>query len=139
VASRQPFSRSRSRRDELGDGADDAGGTLVAAFEFAAAEYGWLPGTILDDLSDEQLVAYFDEAGERKARDADTAFESRLEAVRLGTVFAHDVKQYQQWRSTRAVARPRQSVAASDEALERQIYALASLFPGNVIREAMPT
>jgi hypothetical protein len=136
VACRQPFSRSGDRRDERGADADEPGRTLVAAFEFAAAEYGWLPGDILDDLSDEQLVAYFDEAGERKAREADTAFESRLEAVRLGTVFAHDVKQYQQWRSTRA--RPQRQSATSDEALERAIYALASMFPDNVIREAMP-
>jgi len=58
-----------------------------------------------------------------------------VEAVRVGTVLAHDKKAYDRWRS-----RPRTTAAArakglTGAALEAAVMRLAQIFPNNVIVE----
>jgi hypothetical protein len=133
VASREPFSRQKPRADlEPGDGSG-----LVAAFEWAAQAYGWGPTTIREELSDEQLVAYFDAAAERLRAEREAEFDSRVEAARLGTIFAHDAKTYQRWHRRNAATEGRRR-PADDQVIEHQIMQLASMFPGAVSFGTMP-
>lgn len=60
-------------------------------------------------------------------------FREDVTAVRMGTIFASDQKQYDRWR--RSVA-PRQAVM-DEQALEVAIMSLAQQFPDNVIRGAL--
>jgi len=127
VASSEPFSR-HGGRDERPDPLG-----LARAADFAAHEYGWRPDYLTNVVTDEQLVFFFDAAQDRLERHATSEFERLVEAVRVGTVFAHDKKQYGRWRSRRAsTGRSRKLVGAE---LEAAVMRVASLFPGNVIRE----
>lgn len=133
MASRQPFSRHEPR----GDGADDDGHGLVGTYEWASKEYGWTPTELEDRLTDEQLVAYLDAALDRTQREVDVRFRDRVEASRLGYLFAHDARSYAIW--ARNQPRPRrQSNVPSDDVIMAQIARLADLYPGNVIRGTMP-
>ena len=60
-------------------------------------------------------------------------FDEQVEAVRVGTIFAHDQKAYQRWSQ-----RPRKhgQRGMTGEALERAIEGVARLFPQNVMRGA---
>lgn len=128
MASREPFSRHRGRGDERSD--PDA---LARAADFAAAEYGWEPGYLTNGVTDEQLVLLFDAAQDRIEQLATAEFERLVEAVRIGTVFAHDAKQYTSWRSRRA-GTVRASPGLAGAALERTIGALALSHPDLVAR-----
>lgn len=134
MASREPFSRHQSRRDDAAGGAD---ADLVSAYEWAAQEYGWLPDDVEGRLTDEQLVAYFDAARDRADRDADTRFRDRVETARLGYLFAHDAQAYQQWSARQRVAE-REARVTDDDVVLAQIARIADLYPGHVIRETLP-
>jgi hypothetical protein len=99
--------------------------------------YGWGPTTIREELSDEQLVAYFDAAAERLRAEREAEFDSRVEAARLGTIFAHDAKTYQRWHRRNAATEGRRR-PADDQVIEHQIMQLASMFPGAVSFGTMP-
>lgn len=130
MACRPPFSR-HGRPDERREPDPNA---LAHAADFAAATYGWPPDFLEAGLTDEQLLFYFDAAQDRLERLATTEFEGAIEAVRVGTVFAHDVKQYTRWRNRRKAATGRSRGMVGAE-LEAAVGRLASLFPKNVIRE----
>lgn len=93
MASRKPFSRHRGRAPA------DPERALLAAYEFAASEYRWLPTDIEDGLTDEILVAYFDAAIDRRRSASDVRFREMVEAVRIGTLVARDPKLYSRWRA----------------------------------------
>lgn len=88
---RKPFSRHRHR-----DPDGDPDRQLLAAYEYAASEYGWSTARIAEELTDELLVTYLDAATDRE-RDANRNW---IEFVRIGTIFAHDQKAYQRWKRT---------------------------------------
>lgn len=50
-------------------------------------------------MTDEQLVAALDAAQERVADESRVRFIEATEAARIGTIFAHDAKQYDRWRT----------------------------------------
>ena len=131
MASREPFSRHRRGDDERPE--PDAG---ARAAEFAASAYGWQPGYLEHEVTDEQLVLYFDAASDRLERDAHTDFERIVEAVRIGTIFAHDRKQYSRWRSRRQAIAAQGGRSLTGAALEAAVMQVAQLFPANVIRQA---
>lgn len=63
--------------------------------------------------------------------DAESAheWEGMVEAVRVGTVFAHDAKQYGKWRARK----PRRlGSPLSDAALEAAIRRVGDMFPDHV-------
>lgn len=71
---------------------------------------------------------YFDEASERRQSD----HEARIEAVRVGTIFAHDRKAHTKWQNAkRSKSRKRGLVG---DALEAAVMGIAQMFPQNVIR-----
>ena len=130
MASREPFSRHRRR-----DGGGPEPDALAHAADFAAHEYGWRPEYIEHELTDEQLVWYFDAAQDRLERTAVTEFERLVEAVRLGTIFAHDNRQHSRWRSRNA-AKPNRGRSLSGAELEAAVMRVANMFPGNVLHQA---
>lgn len=95
-----------------------------------AAEHGWSPRYIERELTDEHLVLLLDEASDRQAAHAQADFDRMVEAVRVGTVFAHDGKQHAKW--TRARREPRKGLTGA--ALEAAVMRLATIFPENVER-----
>ena len=128
MASREPFSRHRRGDDERPE--PDAG---ARAAEFAASAYGWQPGYLEHEVTDEQLVLYFDAASDRLERDAHTDFERIVEAVRIGTIFAYDNRQHSRWRSRNKANTARRSHSLSGAALEAAVMQVAQLFPDNVV------
>ncbi len=130
MASRQPFSRHGSRGD--GDAGGSSGERLVAVYEFAAAEYGWTPKEVEEELSDEQLIALLDAATDRRSERATADFESSVEAARVGYIFARDQKQYAKWRRSTERRNPRK-VGLTGTELETAIRGIAQMFPENVI------
>lgn len=128
MGSRPPFSRQPDRGGER-DGYD-----LLRAVEFAAATYGWGPDYIELCLTDEQLVGIFDAAQDRLTDRSQSDFEAMLEAVRLGTVFAHDGRQYGSWRRSQPRRRGDRSSGLTGMALESAVMRIAALFPENVSR-----
>lgn len=93
MAGRPPFSRQRDRGGERSEW------TVIRAAEFVASAYGWGPDYIDNRLTDEQLVAYLDAAQERLTEEGRGRFTEAVEAVRAGTIFAHEAKQYDRWRA----------------------------------------
>jgi hypothetical protein len=65
-------------------------------------------------------------------RTARADFDNEVEAVRLGTIFAHDRKAFGRWHRRREskVRRPSLSPAA----LEQAVMRIAQMFPDNVQR-----
>jgi hypothetical protein len=123
-----PF--SRRPRDERG--ADDHDEWAVnGVYDFIAHEFGWGRDYVDDVLSDEQLVAYLDAAQERLEAQQRAEFDGWVEAVRAGTIFAHDDKQYGRWR-TRPRKSARQQRGLTGAALEQAVMRIASIFPGQV-------
>lgn len=117
MAGRPPFSRQRRRDGERSEW------TIVRAAEYAARDYGWGPDYLDVGLTDEQLVAYLDAASERLTDDAQARFDEAIEAVRVGTIFAHDAKQYARWQT-----RPSKRVPAG-----RDLAKLALELGGQVV------
>lgn len=128
MASREPFSRNR------GGGERPDTDALARAADFAASTYGWGPDVLERGLTDEQLVWYFEAAQERLERSTVAEFERLVEAVRIGTVFAHDSRQHSRWRS-RAAAKGKHVKSLSGAELEAAVMRVAAMFPGNVIQQ----
>lgn len=80
-------------------------------------------------MTDEQLIAYLDSAQDRITADAERSFDDAVEAVRIGTVAAHQKDFYRKWRN-----RPKRvkQQSLSDAALESAIMNIAKMFPDNV-------
>jgi hypothetical protein len=93
VAGRAPFSRQRDR------GGEHDQWSIARAADFAAEAYGWGPDYLDASLTDEQLVAYLDAAQERLTEAARHRFTDAVEAVRVGTILAHDAKQFGRWQA----------------------------------------
>ena len=53
-----------------------------------------------------------------------------VEAVRIGTVIAHDRKAHTRWQRHRDKVAPKR--ALSDAALEQAVMRVGAMFPGNV-------
>lgn len=87
---------------------------------------------VRETLSDEQLVAYLDAAHKRRGRDFREEFEAGVEAARMGTVFAHNVKAYRSWRRTMDRHAGRKA-SLSAEALEATVRSLATTHPEYVV------
>lgn len=102
--------------------------------EFVASAYGWGPDYVDGQLTDEQLVAYLDAAQDRLRDRARTEFDAMVEAVRAGSIFAQDGKQYRRWASRSSSGRP--SRGLSGMALERAIVGLARVHPEYVVMGA---
>jgi hypothetical protein len=124
----KPFARHGARRD--GDATANAW-TAVASYEFVSATYGLTPARIEGELTDEQLAGYLDAAQDRLSAQADGEFRAMVEAVRAGTIFAHDKKQHARW--TRSHSRPKRGTGLSGDALEAAVMRVASIFPDNVV------
>jgi len=50
-------------------------------------------------LTDEQLASYLDSAATRIRQKRQVDFEDAIEAVRAGTIVAHDAKAYNRWKT----------------------------------------
>jgi hypothetical protein len=122
-----PF--SRRSRDERDDDPDEW--AVSGVYDFIAREFGWGRDYVDDVLSDEQLVAYLDAAQERLEAQQRAEFDGWVEAIRAGTIFAHDDKQYSKWR-TRPRKGARQQRGLTGAALEQAVMRIASIFPGQV-------
>jgi len=94
------------------------------------AEWGYDHRRLETELTDELFVLYLDAAHDRLADAGDAA----IEAVRIGTIFAHDARAYRSWRGRAARMNARRTAPLSDAALEAQLMALAAVFPKNVTR-----
>jgi hypothetical protein len=115
-----------------GERADD-GWDLARALEIVAAGYGWGPDYVDYTLTDEQLIAYLDAYQDRVTARRDSEFTGWVEAVRIGTIFAHDARQHRAWRAKgpRSAGRQRGLTGA---ALEAAVARVAEMFPANVVR-----
>ncbi len=98
-----------------------------------ASQYGWTPDYIERCLTDEQLFGILDAATDRLSDRSRHEFESMVEAVRVGTITAHDRKAFSQWQHALASRRPKGRVL-TDDALESAIRGIAAMFPDNVDR-----
>lgn len=105
---------------------------LVVAYEFAASAYGWTPARIAAELTDELLVDLFDAASDR----LDDEQRNRIEAARLGTLFAHNAKAYRRWAG--ASRRRGRTTSLTGQALERAVAGLAFAGGASVITETIP-
>ena len=85
---------SRRRHSAAGGDGRSEDERVLAAYEFFAATYGWSFQEVRETLTDEQFVAYLDTASDRLREEA----ESRVEAARMGVVFAYNAKAYARWR-----------------------------------------
>jgi hypothetical protein len=102
--------------------------------EYIAAEYGWTLD-VVERLTSEQLVAYLDAATERERRTVESRFAERVEAARMGTVFASNLSAYRRWRGS---VRRGTTVGPglTGAALEAAVMRVADQFPSNVVRGA---
>lgn len=123
MAGRAPFTRHR----DVGKSTDEWG--LTRAADYLAHAYGWKPVDLEAGVTDEQLIAYLDSAQDRITADAERSFDDAVEAVRIGTVAAHQKDFYRKWRN-----RPKRvkQQSLSDAALESAIMNIAKMFPDNV-------
>jgi len=55
----------------------------------------------------------------------------RVETVRVGTIFAHDGKQYGKWKTRQRTTRGQRGLTGA--ALEAAVMRIARQYPGNVI------
>jgi hypothetical protein len=131
VASRKPFSRRRRGGADGGPRQHDPW-DLVRAFEYAARTWGWSAPYARQHETKERLLAYLDAAEERQERD----FRESVEAVRLGTIFAHDGRAYGRWNQRRrsSGSAPSGGGGLTGMALERAIFGLAARNPEYVVR-----
>lgn len=84
-------------------------------------------------------MALLDAAIDRLEEEATSEFETMVEAVRSGTILAHDSKAYQRWRSK--IGRRKGSGDPLLDAinLERKIASLAGMNPEYVVIEKAKT
>ncbi len=74
---------------------------------------------------------YLDEAFDR----SHLAHEERIEEIRHGFIFAHDLKAHDKWWNARRATRPSRGLVG--DALETAVAGIARMFPGNVMRETV--
>lgn len=98
-----------------------------------AATYGWSARKVESELTDEQLTLYLDEAVDRLRDRAQHRFDAMIEAVRAGTIFAHDGKAHGNWLRKRKSPLAR---GLTGEALERAVSGFALVHPEYVVRGA---
>lgn len=63
---------------------------------------------------------------------ASTDFDQMVEAVRVGSIFAHDQKAYDRWQR-RPKARSKPQRGLTGHALEAAVMRIANQFPDNVV------
>ena len=126
MASRQPKSRRRSGGRQFDHS---------RSVEWLAAEYGWSNAYVERELTDEQLVAYFDAASERRNEQSLSEFERAVETVRLGTGFLHDAPAYRRWKSRMSRSQSR-TQGVTGQALEAAVMGLARQHPEYVVMGA---
>lgn len=97
-----------------------------------AATYHWPARHIERELTDELLILYLDEEVDRVRDRAQADFDRTVEAVRVGTIFAHDGKQHARWVNSRRVLH--RGAGLTGDALEAAVRGIAAMFPGNVER-----
>jgi hypothetical protein len=131
----KPFAR-HGARGRTGATETEPEGSPLTAYEWISATYPGLssPSRIEDELTDEQLLGYLDAAQDRIAAAAEGKFNSMVEAVRVGTVFAHNKREYQRW--ARGQSQPKRGSGLTGQALEAAVNRIGSMFPDNVIRVA---
>lgn len=76
-----------------------------------------------------------DAAQDRVTARSSVDFDTMVESVRVGTVFAHDASAYARWRSKHRPGRKRER-GLTGAALEDAVMRVAGMFPGNVVRGA---
>lgn len=96
-----------------------------------ARVYGWTPEYLDTRVTDEQLFAYLDAHYDHLKDESDARFDTLIEAVRSGTIFARNHKQYQSWR--RKTRRPDEKIGLTGQALESAIMGMAVQHPEYVI------
>jgi hypothetical protein len=101
-----------------------------------AAEYGWTHRQIDRALTDELLVLYVDSSVDRITGRVRAQFDSWVEAVRVGMIFAHDRRQYQRWLRQRPRTPGERSPGLTGAALERAILAIGAMHPDIVTVQA---
>ena len=128
--------RRLSERGDQGDGSGDAGYQLLELYEFFAAEYGWSPGFIDANLTDEQFALYAEKAAKRKGRQAFAELDRIVTGTSWGMAIAHDSKgsNARKWerlrsKATRAEA-PQKGLTG--QALDNAVLALAAADPSLV-------
>ena len=77
-------------------------------------------------------MAYLDAATDRLSRRRSSDFDSMVEGVRAGTIYAHDQKAYAKWSRSRA-RRNGQSSGLSGQALESAVMRLAQTNPEYIV------
>jgi hypothetical protein len=82
-------------------------------------------------LTDEQLVALFDAAYERRSARVQSDFDAMVEAVRVGTIIAHDAKAARKWQTRKRSAVRSRGLTGMD--LERAVAHLAISNPEYVV------
>jgi hypothetical protein len=82
-------------------------------------------------LTDEQLVALFDAAADRRQARVQADFEAQVEAVRIGTIIAHDRKAHMKWQHRKRADARSHGLTGMD--LERAIGHLAVANPEYVV------
>ena len=97
-----------------------------------AAEYHWSPRYVEGQLTDELFILYLDAAVDRLGDRAKARFETLVEAVRAGTIFGHDDRQYRKWTGFRRAAAT-ESHGLRGAALEQAVMALARAHPEYVV------
>lgn len=74
-------------------------------------------------MTDEQLVALFDAALDRRKERVQADFDAQVEAVRVGTIIAHDAKAARKWQSRKRTDVRSRGLTGMD--LERVVANLA--------------
>lgn len=97
-----------------------------------ASTYHWSARHIEHELTDELLVLYLDEETDRVRDRAQADFDRTVEAVRVGTIFAHDGRQYARWLAGKPAAKRGRGLTG--DALEAAVMGIAAMFPENVER-----
>jgi hypothetical protein len=95
-----------------------------------AATFGWTARYIERELTDELLVMYLDEEVDRLRNRTQADFDSLVEAVRAGTIFAHNKKAHDKYIASSAAKQKRPSLTGA--ALEAAVMNIAKMFPDNV-------
>jgi hypothetical protein len=75
-------------------------------------------------------MLYLEAAGKRVAQRASARFSEHVEAIRAGTIFARDSRQYQRWAARQ---KQRATKSLTGAALEAAIARIGDQFPGHVI------
>ncbi len=116
-------------------GGDDSYG-LVEVYEWFAAEYGWSPGFIEANLTDEQFALYAEKQAERRQAQAFAELDRIVSGTSWGVSIAFDSKGRagRKWQGIRSkgLRKSGQSQGLSGAALEQAVMAIAGADPSLV-------